>query len=436
MAVGDVVWGTWRYGNAGQASANGMRLGLAIYWGTPNSGSSAVSATVEVWTENQYTHSGDTQTLSYSASLGSNTNYTNNSGGTPVLRATKTYTYTYTAGSYGSSPGDVNFSAELTGHYWDDGTNPTISRTVGIPARPGGVPTGQTISATANVGSISVSWSATGDPAVTSYSVYRNNDPAQLISSNTATSLTDNVGNGATAYYVMYAYNAAGNSAAAVSSTVTTPTVPGTPSVTATAGIRQITVTFSAPGDGGSGITSYNYSLDNVNWSGAISSGHVITGLANGTTYTVYVRANNAVGSSGSGSASATTPALPSTPTGLSADATTFGAIGLSWTASSGSGYTVTYTIARDGTTLGTTTSTTFNDSTVAPYTAYTYTVTAGTSVGSSGAASVSVTSMGGIAKVWNGTSYVVTLPKVWNGTTWVDAQARMWNGTEWKHGI
>lgn len=436
MAVGDVVWGTWRYGNAGLSSANGMRLGLAIYWGSPNSGSSSVSATVEVWTENQYAHSGDTQTLSYSASLGSNTNYTNNSGGTPVLRATKTYTYTYTAGSYGSSPGDVNFSAELTGHYWDDGTNPTISRTVGIPARPGGVPTGQTISASANVGSISVSWSATGDPAVTSYSVYRNNDGNQLLSSDGSTSLTDNVGNGVSAYYVMYAYNAAGNSAAAVSGTVTTPTVPGTPSVTATPGIRQITVTFPGVGNGGSTIYYYQYSLDNVNWSGAISSGHVITGLANGTAYTVYVRAVNAVGNSGSGSASTTTASLPSNPTSLTANAGTFGTIGLSWTASNGNGYAVTYTITRDGTTLGTTTSTTFNDTTVAPYTAYTYTVTASTSVGSSGAASVSVTSMGGIAKVWNGTSYVVTLPKVWNGTTWVDAQARMWNGTEWKHGI
>lgn len=431
MALVDVVWGTWRYGNVGQASANGMRLGMAIYWSAVNSGSASATATVEIWTENQYTHSGDTQTLTYT-NLSPTKNYTNNSGGSETLRDTRSYSYTYT--TWGSSPGSVTFAAELTGHYWDDGTNPTISRVATIPARPGGIPTGETISATANVGSISVSWSATGDPAVTSYSVYRNN--ATLISSNTATSITDSVGNGVSAYYVMYAYNAAGNSAAATSSTVTTPTVPGTPSVTATAGICQITVTFPGVGNGGSTIYYYQYSLDNVNWSGAISSGHVITGLANGTAYTVYVRAVNAVGNSGSGSASATTPALPSTPTGLSADATTFGAIGLSWTASSGSGYTVTYTIARDGTTLGTTTSTTFNDSTVAPYTAYTYTVTAGTSVGSSGAASVSVTSMGGIAKVWNGTSYVVTLPKVWNGTTWVDAQARMWNGTEWKHGI
>jgi hypothetical protein len=432
-----VTWGTWRYGNIGQSSANGMRLGMEVTgWSAVNSSSASITVTVDIWTENQYTHSGDSQRLNYSTNIGSDNTYTNNSGGSPVKRATRTAVYNYPAGSYGSSPGTITLTAELTEHYWDDGTNPTISISPAVPARPGGVPTGQTISATANVGSISVSWSATGDPGVTSYSVYRNNDAAQLLSSDGSTSLTDNVGNGVSAYYVMYAYNAAGNSAAAVSGTVTTPTVPGTPSVTATAGIRQITVTFPAPSDGGSGITSYNYSLDNVNWSGAISSGHVITGLANGTTYTVYVRANNAVGSSGSGSASATTPALPSTPTGLSADATTFGAIGLSWTASSGSGYTVTYTIARDGTTLGTTTSTTFNDSTVAPYTAYTYTVTAGTSVGSSGAASVSVTSMGGIAKVWNGTSYVVTLPKVWNGTTWIDAQARMWNGTEWKHGI
>jgi hypothetical protein len=188
MAVGDVVWGTWRYGNIGLSSKNGMRLGLAIYWGSPNSGSSSVSATVEVWTENEYTHSGDTQTLSYSASLGSNTNYTNNSGGSPVLRATKTYSYSYT--TWGSSPGDVNFSAELTGHYWDDGTNPTISRTVAIPARPGGPPTVDSATATAGIRSASISWTGSGDPGITQYNVYRNNDGNQLIYASTGTLFT------------------------------------------------------------------------------------------------------------------------------------------------------------------------------------------------------------------------------------------------------
>jgi hypothetical protein len=350
MALADVVWGTFRFGNIGQASKNGMRVGMAIYWSAVNSGSASVTATVEIWTENEFTHSGDTQRLVYSANLGAQTSYTNNSGGTPVRRATKT-NYSHSYSTWGSSPGNVTFTAELFDHYWDDGTNPKISRTVAIPARPGGPPSVDSATATAGIRSASVSWTASGDPGITSYAVYRNNDGNQLVYNSTGTSFTDTaLGNGQEVYYIVYAFNAAGN----------------------------------------------GYRFTNT----------------------------------------VTTPSLPSTPGSLTANASVFGRIGLSWTASSGSGYTVTYTVSRNGVSLGTTTSTSWNDTTVAPYTAYTYTVTPSTSVGSGTAASVSATSMGGIAKVWNGTSWVVVLPKVWNGSTWVDAQARMWNGSTWVHGI
>ena len=358
-----VTWGTWRYGNAGQASANGMRLGMEVTWSGVTSGSGSVTATVDIWTENQYTHSGDTQTLSYSANLGSATNYTNNSGGSPVKRATKSYTYNYS--TWGSSPGTVTFTAELTGHYWDDGTNPTISVSPSIPARPGGPPSVDSASVSAGIRSASISWSGSGDPGITQYNVYRNNDGNQLIYASTGTSTTDTaLGNGQSVYYIVYAYNAAGN-------------------------------------------------------------GYRLTSTV-------------------------TTPSLPSTPGSPTANASTFGQVGLSWTASSGSGYTVTYTVSRyvtsagsgTATTLGTTTSTSYTDTTVAPYTAYTYTVTPSTDVGSNTGASVSATSMGGIAKVWNGTSWIVTLPKVWTGAVWADSQARMYDNVgateeaKWKHGI
>ena len=351
-----VTWGTWRYGNAGLSSANGMRIGMEVTgWSAVNSGSGSVTATVAVWTENQYTHSGDTQTLNYSTNLGADTNYTNNSGGSPVQRATKSYTYSYS--TWGSSPGTVTFTAELTGHYWDDGTNPTVSLTVSIPARPGGPPTVSTATATAGIRQATVSWSASGDPGIYQYNVYRNNDGAQLIYASTGTSVTDTaLGNDQSVYYIVYAYNAAGN-------------------------------------------------------------GYKLTSTV-------------------------TTPALPTPIAGVTANANTFGQIGLTWAFSNGDGYAVTYTIARNGTTLGTTTSTTYTDTTVAPYTNYTYTVTPSTSVGTGLGNSVSVTSLGGIAKVWNGTAWIVTLPKVWTGTTWADSQARMYDGVgatedaKWKHGI
>jgi hypothetical protein len=336
-----------------------MRLGMEVMsWSAVNSGSATITVTVDIWTENQYTHSGDSQRLNYSTNIGSDNTYTNNSGGAPVKRATRTAVYTYPAGSYGSSPGTITLTAELTEHYWDDGTNPSISISPAVPARPGGPPTVDTATATAGIRSATVSWTGSGDPGITQYNVYRNNDGNQLIYASTGTSVTDTgaaitpsygIGNGQNLYYIIYAYNAAGN-------------------------------------------------------------GYRLTSTV-------------------------TTPSLPSTPGSLVADATTFGTVGLSWAASTGSGYTVTYTIARGGTTLGTTTGTTYNDTTVAPSTAYTYTVTPSTDVGSNTAASVSTTSLGGIARIYNGTTNVTALPKVWNGTTWVDAQGRVWNGTEWKYG-
>lgn len=298
-------------------------------------------------------------------------------------------------------------------------------------------PAAPVLTATGGNGQVSLSWTApaTGGVAINEYTLKRG---TTVIYTGANRTFTDTGRANGTSYsYSVYATNNVGDGSADTAS-ATTWNVPGTPSVTATAGIRQITITFPDVAANGSAVYYYQYSFDNANWSGAISSGYVITGLANATAYTVYVRAVNAVGNSGSGSASATTASLPSNPTSLTANASTFGVIGLSWTASNGYGYGVTYTIKRDGTTLGTTTSTTYNDTTVAPSVAYTYTVTATTSVGSSGDASVSITSLGGIARVWNGTNWTtqVALVKVWNGSTWTLAQARVWDGTEWKYGI
>jgi hypothetical protein len=87
-------------------------------------------------------------------------------------------------------------------------------------------------------------------------------------------------------------------------------------------------------------------------------------------------------------------------------------------------------TVLQDGT------GTSYTETGLSPYTDYTYTVTAKNVAGEGTAAEITVKTIGGIAHIWNGSSYVTVLPKAWNGSAWVDAQARMWNGTEWKHGI
>jgi outer membrane protein OmpA-like peptidoglycan-associated protein len=103
--------------------------------------------------------------------------------------------------------------------------------------------------------------------------------------------------------------------------TVTPATVPGAPTISAiTGGDGQLSVAFSAPGSsGGSDISNYEYSTnDGTNWvalsTPSTSSPLVISGLDNGTTYPVKIRAVNIVGAGTASSAVSGTPAAASPP--------------------------------------------------------------------------------------------------------------------------
>jgi|GEM_PF-2366101 len=80
-------------------------------------------------------------------------------------------------------------------------------------------------------------------------------------------------------------------------------TTPSAPTITAiTTSNGSATVTFTAPtSNGGTPITNYEYTLDGINWTAfspvVVSSPVTITGLTNGTTYPIQLRAVNAVGS-------------------------------------------------------------------------------------------------------------------------------------------
>ena len=97
------------------------------------------------------------------------------------------------------------------------------------------------------------------------------------------------------------------------------PTTPEPPaSLSASTGDSQATITFTAGADGLSPITNYEYSLDGTSWT-ALSppdstSPVTITGLPNGTSQSVTLRALNAVGSSGPSSAVSVTPLAPPGP--------------------------------------------------------------------------------------------------------------------------
>lgn len=128
-----ITWGTWEY-----SGGNGMRTGMEVTWSAVTTASTTVTATAKIYTENQYSYS-DAQVMNYSGgAISGTTSYTNSeAGGVQTLRATKTYTYTYGANEYVTSPGNRTFTATVSGAY--NGVTPSVSITSAIPARPGGV---------------------------------------------------------------------------------------------------------------------------------------------------------------------------------------------------------------------------------------------------------------------------------------------------------
>ena len=94
------------------------------------------------------------------------------------------------------------------------------------------------------------------------------------------------------------AVNAIGDSQASSSVDVSPATVPGAPTVTLTPGNGVIAVGSHRREQRGSPVTGIDYSLDGGPFvsTGTTGSSFTIPGLTNGTTYTVSVRADNAIG--------------------------------------------------------------------------------------------------------------------------------------------
>lgn len=101
-----------------------------------------------------------------------------------------------------------------------------------------------------------------------------------------------------------------------VSNALTVPAAkPDAPTVSATGGNGQITVTWTVPADNGSPISSYTVQLGDepaIDVTADVTS-HTFTDLTNGTAYTVKVCAINAIGASDAGEATAT-PKAPTPP--------------------------------------------------------------------------------------------------------------------------
>jgi titin len=233
----------------------------------------------------------------------------------------------------------------------------TESASVSVtPGSPLGAPTG--LSATAGNASVSIAFtppSSTGGAAITNYE-YSINNGAWTARSPAATtsplSLTGLV-NGTTYSIKLRAVNAAGGGTESVAVSVT-PGVPGQPTaVRASPGNASASITFMYPANNGAAITKYEYSNNNGAWTACNqvnSTTLSITGLVNGTTYSIKIRAVNAVGGGTESAAVSVTPgSQPTAPTGLSATAgNTTASIAFTAPASTGGSAITNYQILID----------------------------------------------------------------------------------------
>jgi hypothetical protein len=178
--------------------------------------------------------------------------------------------------------------------------------------------------ATAGNAQVSLSWTASN--GATLYYVKRSatsGGPYAQISAPSAASYTDTgLTNGTRYFYVVSAYNSAGQSANS-SEVSATPMAPSTPpavpaNLQATAGNAQVSLSWTAS----SGATSYHLKRSTTSGSGytqiaaPTATSYTDTGLTNGIAYFYVVSALNAAGESAN-SAQAT-----STPANLAADVT------------------------------------------------------------------------------------------------------------------
>ena len=146
------------------------------------------------------------------------------------------------------------------------------------------------------------------------------------------------------------------------------------------------------------GVTGYRVYRGSTLVGSPSSTSFTDTGLAASTTYSYTVKAVDAAGnvsaassavSATTGGGSDTTP--PSAPSGVTVSSTTSTTVALSWTASTDNVGVTGYNVYRDGTLVGSSTTTSFADTGLSPSTTYSYAVTALDAAGNESTASADV---------------------------------------------
>jgi len=136
-----------------------------------------------------------------------------------------------------------------------------------------------------------------GTGTLTGFEVYRNG--VLVTTTGLVNSYTDTVTQGTHSYYVK-AVSTHGTSGNSNTANITTPNVPD--AITDLSGSvisdTQINVTWTAPNDGGSNIDLYKIFRDGSQIDTTTNTNYSLTGLTQGTSYTITVYANNSVGDS------------------------------------------------------------------------------------------------------------------------------------------
>ena len=327
-----------------------LTFSLTVNDGTNTSTAATVDVTVEAGTNDAPTaDAGTAQTVAEAAAV-----TLDGSGSSDPEGAGLTYTWTQTAPASGTgsavalsdaaaaSPtftaptqllSDLTLTFSLT---VNDGTNTSTAATVdvtviAVPAAP------TNLAATPSDGQVALTWDDPGDDTITKYQVSSDGGTSfadiagsgQNTTAHTVTELT----NGTAHTLAVRAVNGSGNGSA---STVTVTMVPAaTTNLAATPGDGQVTLSWTDPGD--ATIDKYQVSSDggtsfaDIAGSGASTTTHTVTGLTNGTDYTLAVRAVNASGNGAVATVGATPVAVPAVPSGLNAAVTGDSQVALTW---------------------------------------------------------------------------------------------------------